>query len=298
MTVGHWDTTRALPPSSLMPIDAFQPFVHGLDHPEGVACGPDGELYAGGEAGQIYRVSIDGEVQEAGNTGGFILGLCLDADRNVYACDSAAKAVKRISATGEVRTYSSGTPDRPMKVPNYPVFDAPGNLYVSDSGDWNERNGCVFRVRPGGDTDVFTSEVNAFPNGMALHPSGSHLYVVVSQAYSVVRIAIEADGSAGAVETVVECPHNVLDGLAFDADDNLYICCYSPDVIYRLAPGGGFDMVAADWERVTFASPTNMAFCGPERKTLVLGSLARWHLTKGDMDIAGARLQYPRIGQA
>src|SRR5680860_176819 len=232
MSPTHWDTTLALPASSLMRIEEFEAFVHGLDHPEGVACGPEGELYAGGEAGQIYRVSLDGAFEVIGNTGGFILGLCLDAERNVYACDSAANAVKKITPGGDVSTYSQGSPVRPMQVPNYPVFDAAGNLYVSDSGGWNEHTGCVYRVRPGGDTDIFTLEVNAFPNGMALHPSGSHLYSVVSQAFSVVRIAIEQDGTAGAIETVVECPHNVLDGLAFDEQDNLYIACYSPDVIY------------------------------------------------------------------
>ena len=32
--------------------------VEGLDHPEGVAWGLDGYAYAGGEAGQIYRIDI------------------------------------------------------------------------------------------------------------------------------------------------------------------------------------------------------------------------------------------------
>jgi gluconolactonase len=296
MTLPTWDTTLSLPASSIMEIGDFAPFVEGLDHPEGVACGPDGALYAGGEAGQIYRVSMDGTFEEIGNTGGFILGLCLDAESNVYACDSAASAIKRITPSGEVSPWSSGSPDRPIKVPNYPVFDTEGNLYVSDSGDWNAHNGCVFRISPHGETSVFTSDVNAFPNGMAMHPSGSHLYSVVSQALSVVRIAIGPDGSAGAVETVAECPHNVLDGLAFDEEENLYISCYTPDAIYRLSPDGKLELLAADWERVTFASPTNLAFCGPDRKTLVVGSLARWHLTKGDMAVAGARLNYPRIG--
>lgn len=52
----------------------------GLDHPEGVATGPDGMIYAGGEAGQVYRIDPDsGQVDEVANTGGFVLGLCHDA---------------------------------------------------------------------------------------------------------------------------------------------------------------------------------------------------------------------------
>ena len=49
------------------------------------------------------------------------------------------------------------------------------------------------------------------------------------------------------------------------------------------------DVLAEDWESVTFATPTNIAFAGPERRTLVVASLSRWHLTKGEMPIAGAR---------
>ncbi len=292
MTGKSWDITASLP-ETLLPISEFSAFVEGLDHPEGVATGPDGTLYAGGEAGQIYRVSLEGTFEEVASTGGFILGLCLDGGGAVYACDNAAHVVKRIGIAGSISTYSSGAPNRPMKTPNYPVFDADGNLYVSDSGDWNAHNGCIFRVQPGGETEVFTDEVKSFPNGMAMHPDGSHLYSVVSQTCSVVSVEIREDGAAGAIETVAELPKNVPDGLAFDEDANLYISCYSPDVIYRVMPKGDLDILAADWERVTLAAPTNLAFCGPDRKTLVVGSLGRWHLSKATMEISGARLNYP-----
>jgi gluconolactonase len=288
-----WDVTRSLPASSLRPISDFAPFIHGLDHPEGVACGPNGELYAGGEAGQIYRVSLDGTHEQIGSTGGFVLGLCLDAASNVYACDLAQAAVIKVTPAGETSVYTAGAPDRKLRTPNYPVFDAAGNLYVSDSGGWAENSGCIFRVKPDGATEVWTNTVSNFPNGLALHPSGSHLYAVESQVPAVVRVVIEADGSAGAVETVAELPHNVPDGIAFDEAGNLYISCYTPDVIYRVAPDGDLAVLAADWESVTFATPTNVAFVGPERTTLVVGSLSRWHLTKGEMDVPGARLHFP-----
>ena len=33
-------------------------FLSGLDHPEGIAWGLNGKIYAGGEAGQIYEISF------------------------------------------------------------------------------------------------------------------------------------------------------------------------------------------------------------------------------------------------
>ena len=287
--------TSATEQPSLMRIEDFAPFVEGLDHPEGVAAGPQGEVYAGGEAVHIYRIDLNGDSEQIATTGGFVLGLCLDGDGAIYACDLALSAVMRIDPDGSVSTYSSGAPSRRMSVPNYPVFDAAGNLYVSDSGAWKERSGCLFRVRPGGETEVVGEGLEAFPNGMALHPDGSRLYVVLSNLPGVVSLTLGDDGSIGLPQTTVELPRHVPDGLAFDVEGNLYISCYTPDVIYRLSPEGDLSVLAEDWESVTFATPTNIAFAGPERRTLVVASLSRWHLTKGEMPIVGARLQYPKF---
>ena len=236
-------------------------------------------------------------MEEIANTGGFILGLCLDASGAIYACDSAAQCLKKIAPDGVISVYSSGAPERPMVTPNYPVFDAAGNLYVSDSGEWNAHNGCIFRIDPGGVTDIFTADVASFPNGMALHPEGHHLYAVESQSCSIVSIEIRDDGSAGEIETIVEIPNNVPDGLAFDEDGTLFISCYSPDVIYRLSAGRELSVLAADWERVVLAAPTNLAFCGTDRTSLVVGSLGRWHLAKVEMAVPGARLRFPDLSK-
>jgi len=280
---------------SLMSIENFASFADGLDHPEGVAVGPDGAIYAGGEAGQIYRVELDGKWTQIASTGGFVLGLALDGDGAIYACDLGLHSVQRIAPDGQISTYSAGSPDRPMAVPNYPVFDAAGNLYVSDSGGWKENGGCLFRIRPGGETEVIGEGLSAFPNGMALHPDGDRLYVVLSNLPGVVSLELGDDGAVGPLQPVVELPRTVPDGLAFDSERNLYIACYTPDVIYHLSPEGDLSVLTEDWESVTFATPTNIAFAGPERRTLVVASLSRWHLTKGEMPVVGATLRYPRV---
>src|SRR4051812_49651927 len=52
----------------------FTTLAEGLDHPEGAAVGPDGTVYAGGEAGQIYRIAADGTPEQYADTGGVLFG--------------------------------------------------------------------------------------------------------------------------------------------------------------------------------------------------------------------------------
>jgi gluconolactonase len=281
--------------NALMSIDDFSMFVEGLDHPECATRGPDGLIYAGGEAGQIYRVTLDGKYEQIATTGGFVLGLCLDASRNVYACDIERNAVMRITPDGKVSTYSTGTAQRKMVNPNYPAFDAAGNLYVTASGNWKKHDGCIYRIRPGGETEIVSAAATRFPNGCCLSPDGHSLFVVQSLMPGVVKLAIGRDGALSEPQEMVDLPGTVPDGVAFDVSGNLYISCYTPDIIYRLSPSADLAVLAQDNLRVTFASPTNIAFCGEDRRTLVVANLARWHLSKAQMPVAGLPLNYPQI---
>ena len=146
-------------------LEGFETLATDLDHPEGIAVGPDGLVYAGGEAGQIYRVGQDGTLDEIASTGGFIYGVAVAGCGDVLACDFGNAAVTRVSATtGEIATYSNGTAGRPMRVPNFAAFDDGGNLYVTDSGEWGVDDGIVYRIAPGGAT---IRALLSFPAGAA-----------------------------------------------------------------------------------------------------------------------------------
>jgi len=273
-------------------------FVEGLDHPEGIAWGLDGYVYAGGEVGQVYRVDIEKpESTQFADTGGFVLGMALDSSNNIYACDAGNGCIQKISPGGAVSTYSTGAPGEPFTMPNYPAFDAQGNLYVCDSGDWKGDNGRIFKIAPGGAGEVWDRSLKEFPNGLCLGPTGDYLYVAMSLGPPrVARIKIEADGSAGEAETVVELPMTVPDGVAFDTEGNLYSSMYRPDRIYRLTPSGELDVLAEDFEGTLIAAPTNIAFCGRGRDLLLSTNLGRWHLSRYEVDATGLSLHYPDIG--
>jgi gluconolactonase len=278
-------------------LERFQVFAEGLDHPEGVAVGPDGQLYAGGEAGQVYRVTFDGDVEEIANSGGFLLGIAVDADDNLYCCDLGRAEVVRVdSEAGVVDVYSDGTADTPMRTPNYPAFDVEGNLYVTDSGEFGADDGLIFRVSPGGKTTVWTRAVTNFPNGCCLSRDGNALIVVVSTPDpGIVRIPIEADGSAGPPERVIHLEGTVPDGVAVAENGDIYLGCYRPDRIYRVTEEGEAEIVGDDPQGTVLAAPTNLAFAGERLDRLVVASLGRWHLTVGDLGVTGQPLHYPSL---
>ncbi|MCX7344782.1 MAG: SMP-30/gluconolactonase/LRE family protein [Alphaproteobacteria bacterium] len=268
-----------------------------FDHPEAVAWGPDGRAYAGGEAGQLCRFSLDGKSCEeiARIPGGFLLGLAHDAAGNTYACDDRSACVHRIAPDGSVSTYASGSEAQKMRVPNYPVFDDQGNLYVSDSGTWGNRDGFIWKVAPGGKAAVWDRSSNGFTNGMCLSSDGKALYVAESSPPLVSRIEIGADGKAGRRTVVVELPRTVPDGLALDEAGNLYISLYNPNIIYRLSPDGTLATLYDDWEQLMLIAPTNIAFGGPDMRTLIIASLCGWSVHVATVDVPGLRLRYPKM---
>lgn len=280
---------------ALIAADAIGVLADGLDHPEGITTGPDGIVYAGGEAGQIYRVSPDGKVIEVGSTGGFVLGLALDAESVVYACDWGRRAVMTMSTDGVVAVYADGNRERRMVVPNACVFSAAATLYVSDSGSPEGNDGCVWSISPGGDrVNVLRDDLRAFPNGVALSADGAWLHVVLTDRRAVVRVALGPDGSFGPPETVVETPDHLPDGLAFDAEGRLYIACYSPNAILRFEHDGSLVTVAHDWTGLKLSAPTNLTFAGDDRRTIVTAGLSRWHLATLPSDTPGMPLWHPK----
>lgn len=270
---------------------------HAFDHPEAVAWGPDGHAYAGGEAGQLYRFSLDGrEIRELARVdGGFLLGLAHDAAGNTYACDDRSACVHRITPDGRVSTYSNGNTTQRMRVPNYPVFDDRGNLYVSDSGSWGERDGFIWKVAPGGAAEIWDRQANGFTNGMCLSADGNWLYVVESSPPLVSRVEIRPDGAAGRREIVVELPRQVPDGVAFDAAGDLYISLYNPNIIYRLTAAGELITLYDDWEQLMLVAPTNIAFGGADLKTLLIASVCGWAVHAAPVAVGGLPVRYPRI---
>jgi len=146
--------------------------VDGLDHAEGVAWGLDGFAYAGGEAGQVYRVDVErGELSQFSQvTGGFILGMALDADNNVYACDTGSHSVVRITQGGVVSTYSTGAADEPFHIRH---LTAKGTCMSPHLATGTLATGRCSRLLPAALVWFGMMNLSIFPMVCAWGPTGS-----------------------------------------------------------------------------------------------------------------------------
>lgn len=276
------------PAQPIIAVGEIKAYAEGLDHPEGLAIDRDGNLWVGGEAGQLYRIRR-GSVEVAAQLGGFCLGITISREQEIVVCNAGLHCVQYVDRAGKVLKTINSAGGSALKTPNFSVFDEDGTLYFSDSGTWNGGDGHVYRVRSNGQVEHVAGPF-FFPNGLAMSADGSSLFVAESQRDCVTRIELKRDGSAGACEVYASGLQRIPDGLALDAEGALYVTCYASDCIYRVTPDGHAELFAYDPEGTILARPTNVAFGGADRKTMLVANLGRWHISAISVDVAGQPL--------
>jgi len=266
-------------------------FYNGLDHPECVTVHPDGSVWAGSEAGHIYRISPDGKRMDVvAHTDGFILGMAFSPQAQWLAvCDLKKKCLWRLDPkTGQLKTFANKAGRRAFSIPNYPAFADDGTLYLTDSGTFKKVDGRLYQFDAdhSGRGRVWHAGPFNFANGIAVSPDQSSVVVACTWRGAVERVFIQKDDSAGKRELYAKLPPRTLpDGVVFDAKGNLYISCYTPSQIYKVTPGKTraqrhVSLLMDDWEAHTLGNPTNMAFGGPKMSDLYVANLGLRHITK------------------
>jgi gluconolactonase len=266
----------------------------GLDHPEAVAWF-DGGIWCGTEAGQLLRIDAEThDVEIVAETGGFLLGLAFDARGRCYACDSGEGRLLRISRDGAVEVLADTVEGSKLFSPNFPAFTSDGTLWVAESGTWAHEDGYLFRIPPGGRPEVVDRQCKRFPNGLAVSPDGTTLYLVESGLPGVVTFDLRK-GSLGPRQEWLLLPGTVPDGLAFDIDGSLYISCWRPDRVYRRRADGTLEVFLDDPTAEFMNSPTNLCFGGRDLRTLYLASLCGWSIRELHADVRGHAIVLPTL---
>jgi sugar lactone lactonase YvrE len=223
----------------------------------------------GANAGQLSLVA--GNVGDAGVADGpiavarftFLAGIAVDGGGNIYVADN--HAIRRISADGTVATIAgrvaeSGYSDGPgttarFNSPHGLAADAAGNVYVADR-DNNairkiNRSGVVSTVAGSRQTPVASdgkgSRAPFFrPSGIAVDRLGN-LFVADTYNYTIRKISPDGvvstiagrAGEAGSADGAAAAARfGFVEGIAVDANGNVYVADSSSHVIRKISAGG------------------------------------------------------------
>ena len=230
-------------------------FANGLDHPECLAFDRAGFLWAGGEAGQVYRIAPDTKVETVATLGGFSAGVALTPDdEDLFVCN-AAHGIVRVTRTGNWSVFASEAGGSKLICPNFGLFDSRGNYFVTDSGQWHKRNGRLVRFTQDGRGEPIGGPFG-YANGLALSADERYLFMVESDTDRIFRI----DVATGNAEVYAEAVGRMPDGLALDTDGDLFVSCYASDDIHRINPSREKTLFAYDRWAILLSRPTNLAF--------------------------------------
>ena len=244
-------------------------FAKGFKFPEGPAFDRDGNLFiVNVDTGIISEISPEGRVKTFVNTGGAPNGAKFHIHGDLYVADRKMGIIA-VSPAGEIRVIVDRYQGKTLNGPNDLVFDSQGNLYFTDPHGSSAENpvGCVYRVSSDGKITCL-AEGLAFPNGLALSRDEKYLFVADTRKNRILRYVLDPpirsylfsqlSGGWGP------------DGIAFDMAENLYVAQYGGGVVMVLDPKG--ELV----ERITVGGlfPTNVAFGGPDRRTLYVTEVA------------------------
>jgi len=256
-------------------------FVDGFVSPEGPVFAPDGTLYVcdfgvfpetddPSEAGQrnVYRVTRDRNIEvfvNTGSTGGMPTGAAFHKDGQLFLCDSGRGELLAIDSRGNIRVLAEQYKSRHLHGPNDIVFDYVGNAYFTDPKGSSAKNptGDIYVYRTNGILELFDRNY-AFPNGVALGPDRQTLYLAETQTQRIFRFTLSKDGRHAKRELFTTLPQDSShpeygpDGMAFDAEGNLYIAHWGTVHVDVVSEQG--DMIGMF--PVLGKYPTNVAFWG------------------------------------
>lgn len=256
-------------------------FATGLSAPEGPVALPGGTwliVEGGPDRGCVTHIGADGKEKRVVGKTGRPNGLAVDSDGVIWVAESKMPSLVRLTMGGKAEVVATGCDGEAFLFPNDLCFGPDGALYLTDSGvviqefapnnqirpDYlNVRyDGRVYRV------DTRTGKVTKidagikFTNGIAFGPD-QLLYVNETLTGNIYRYD-RKDGQIAGLRAVFG---NVIrpdappgwkgpDGMAFGADDRLYVAVFGQrDVTILDARGEVAGRIQTNGKL-----PTNVAF--------------------------------------
>ena len=236
--------------------------------------------------GRIFRVDAQGVWDLVAEWDGEPNGMKFLDEHELLIADYRNGLMACDVRSGAVRPFLERRNSERFKGVNDLVFDSRGNLYVTDQGQTglHDPTGRLYRLRPSGQLDLLLCNVPS-PNGVALSPDERVLYLAVTRGNQVWRVPLLDDGSVSKVGAFfTSYGPSGPDGLAVDERGRVIVanpglgCAWvlnhraEPDLVLRSCAG---------------TSLTNLAFGGPDRRTLYCTESTTGTVLRAELDIPG-----------
>jgi gluconolactonase len=300
----------------------------GLEFPEGPIAMTDGSvLVTEIAAGTLTRISPDGRIERIAELHGAPDGAAIGPDGAVYVCNNGGSftfhrqndllvfglaappsysggSIDRVDlATGAVKTLYRACGEHPLRGPNDIVFDESGGFWFTDHGIRTERSSDrtgVYYAQPDGSSITEVIFPLDSPNGIALSPDGTRLYVAETQVARIWywdldgpgKIAANADGEFHSGKLLYGAPgYTLFDSMAVDGDGWVCQGTLIEGGVIQISPDGRVV------EKLPLSDPmiTNLCFGGPDHRTALITCSGTGHLIAVDWPRPGGRLAFPRI---
>jgi gluconolactonase len=216
-------------------------------------------------------------------------GCTLDLAGKIIMCEGLNRQVTRMDSDGTITVIADRWQGKRLNRPNDVICRSDGTLYFTDPqtrvpvADRELGFAGVFRITPGGDVELGTDECE-YPNGLALSPDESLLYVAISRLdercleevkrgevcpHRMLRVFdVAPDGSLSNNRVFADMSGpepGVPDGVKVDADGRVYS-----------TGSGGIWVFAPDGTHIGIITlpegPRNLAFDGADPSTLYVAA--------------------------
>ncbi len=302
----------------------------GLSRPECVLATKAGDLYTADWRGGVAHIAPDGSQRLYAGASADIPeglrpnGIALEPDGSFLVANLGSEigGVWRLDRSGQLAPYLVEIDGAPIPPSNYVVRDFAGRLWLTVSTRMSPRSLDYRRGARSGFVAVMdgkgariVADGLGFTNECQISPDRQWLYVNETYARRLSRFPLRADASLGPGETVCEFGAGQFpDGLAFDAEGQVWIASVISNQLLRVDPDAGIiavilaetdpahvAWVEAAYEADALGRPhmdrnpaaklrnlSSIAFGGPDLRTAYLGVLLGDAVGRLRLDVAGA----------